>query len=192
MRGLGIIGLALLAALWAAAQEHWLGWAFPVHMLRHMTLVAVVSPLLVLGFPGLAERIAFPPIAGAALEFVAVWAWHLPGMHGLAYTSPAGFALEQASFLVAGLLVWAGALRAEHPLAGAGALLLTSMHMTLLGALLILAPRDLYAAICGLTPNLTAQQFGGLLMLAIGTPIYLIGGLWLVARSLRGHEETVP
>jgi putative membrane protein len=58
------------------------------------------------------------------------------------------------------------------------------MHMTLLGALLILAPRDLYAAICGTAPDLTGQQAGGMLMLAIGTPVYLLGGLLLTGRAL--------
>ena len=59
------------------------------------------------------------------------------------------------------------------------------MHMTLLGALLILAPSDLYAALCGRAADLTGQQVGGLLMLAIGTPIYLGVGLALTARALR-------
>ena len=64
------------------------------------------------------------------------------------------------------------------------------MHMTLLGALIILAPRDLYAAICGRAPDLDAQQLGGLLMLGIGTPIYLVAGLALVAKTLEDKRET--
>ena len=39
-------------------------------------------------------------------------------------------------------------------LAGAGALLLTSMHMTLLGSLLVLSNADLYTAFCGTPPDL--------------------------------------
>lgn len=62
------------------------------------------------------------------------------------------------------------------------------MHMTLLGALLVLAPSDLYAEICGRDPSLSGQQLGGILMLAIGTPIYLVGALVLAARVVR--EET--
>lgn len=62
---------------------------------------------------------------------------------------------------------------------------MTSMHMTLLGALLVLAPRDIYAAICGTPPDLSGQQIGGMLMLAIGTPVYLIAGLWLTGQALR-------
>lgn len=186
MRRAALFSAAALAALiWLTPLARWLEAQFAAHMLRHMALVAVIAPLIVAGAPRLADRLAMPPLLAAAVEFAVVWAWHLPGAHGLAYLTGAGFAAEQASFLLAGLLVWAGCLRATAPLAGAGGLLLTSMHMTLLGALLVLAPRDLYADVCGTAPDLTGQQLGGLLMLAIGTPIYLVAGLMLTGRALR-------
>ncbi|EAR49611.1 hypothetical protein OG2516_04813 [Oceanicola granulosus HTCC2516] len=180
-------GLALLALIWLLPLESWAA-GFPVHMVRHMTLVALAAPLIVLGLPGLAVLLALSPLAAAALEFVVVWAWHLPRLHGAARTDGVAFAAEQASFLIAGLMVWAGCLGARQPLAGAGGLLLTSMHMTLLGALLVLAPRDLYAAFCGTPPDLTAQQLGGMLMLATGTPVYLVAGLALTGRALAPEE----
>ncbi|GGL64633.1 hypothetical protein GCM10011392_19110 [Wenxinia marina] len=145
-----------------------------------MTLVALAAPLIVLGLPALARR-GPPALLGAVAEFVLVWGWHLPRLHDATLLSPAWFAVEQASFLVAGLAVWAGALGARSPLAGAGALLLTSMHMTALGAILTLAPRILYADCAALSD----QQLGGMLMLAIGTPVYLLGGLILAGRALR-------
>lgn len=188
MRGFALISaLALAALLYGAPLEGWTGGIFAAHMTRHMALVAVIAPLVVVGAPRLADRLALSPLLAAAVEFVVVWAWHLPGAHGLAYLSGWGFVAEQGSFLVAGLLVWAGCLRSPQPLAGAGGLLLTSMHMTLLGTLLVLAPRDLYAEICGTAPNLTGQQLGGLIMLGIGTPIYLVTGLMLTARALRAE-----
>ncbi|WP_417601442.1 cytochrome c oxidase assembly protein [Pararhodobacter oceanensis] len=187
-RVLLITALALAALIWLAPLDAWFGAAFPAHMLRHMLLVAVIPPLLVLGAPQWAEPMALPPMIVATLEFALVWGWHLPGAHGLAFHSPLGFAVEQLSFLIAGILVWAGCLRARQPLIGAGGLLVTSMHMTLLGALIVLAPRDLYAEICGLAPNLTAQQLGGLLMLGIGTPVYLLAGLILTGRALARPE----
>ena len=190
MRGAAFISaLALAAFIWAAPLEAWFDAAFPAHMLRHMMLVAVIPPLLVLGAPRLADRLAAPPMIAAAIEFVLVWAWHLPGAYRLAFLDRIGFVVEQSSFLAAGVLVWAGCLRAKQPLLGAGGLLLTSMHMTLLGALIVLAPRDLYAEICGLAPNLSAQQLGGLLMLGIGTPIYLVVGLMLTGRALGETEN---
>jgi putative membrane protein len=75
-------------------------------------------------------------------------------------------------------------------LGGAMALFFTSMHMTLLGALLSLSPRPLYEGHhhddgwLGLSP-LADQQLGGVVMLAIGGVVYLCGGLVLMARVLR-------
>ncbi|WP_334062439.1 cytochrome c oxidase assembly protein [Limimaricola cinnabarinus] len=182
------LGLGLLAAIWVAPRSMGFDAPFAGHMLRHMAIVALAAPLLVLGWPTLGRALALGPLIAAALEFAVVWGWHLPRAHGLSYGSAPWFVAEQASFLIAGLLVWAGCLRAGHPLAGAGGLLLTSMHMTLLGALLILAPRDLYAAWCGLMPNLTGQQMGGMIMLGLGTPVYLVAGLWLTSRAVNERE----
>ncbi len=182
-------GLVLLALVWLLPLDE-LVPEFAAHMLRHMVLVALAAPLIVLGLPPLAERAAVPPLAAALAEFVIVWGWHLPAAHALGRLQAAGFVAEQASFLIVGLLVWAGCLRSDQPLAGAGGLLLTSMHMTLLGALLVLAPRDIYAAICGTAPDLSGQQIGGMLMLAIGTPVYLVAGLWLTGQALRDRGLT--
>ncbi|WP_306752930.1 cytochrome c oxidase assembly protein [Paracoccus actinidiae] len=185
-------GLLLLAAIWLLPLQD--APRFPLHMIRHMVLVALAAPLLVLGFPALGRWFAIPPLMAAGMEFALVWAWHLPAAHGLAYRLPMGFVLEQASFLLAGLAVWAGCLRgaatgdAGQALAGAGGLLLTSMHMTLLGALLTLAPRDVYAGFCGTVPDPGGQAVGGMLMLAIGTPVYLLAGVALAARALSLRE----
>ena len=79
--------------------------------------------------------------------------------------------------------------------AGVVALLLTSMHMTLLGALLALSPRPLYAH-AGHGPSaLDEQHLGGAIMLGVGGVSYLAGGLWLSVRLLHlrgpaGREET--
>ena len=174
-----ILAAVGLSALYVLPLDPWVG-PFPAHMLRHMALVAVIPPLLIAGLP----PIPAPPVLLAALiEFAAVWGWHAPALHEAAYFRPSIFVLEQASFLAAGLITWASALRAPEPLAGAGGMLLTSMHMTLLGALLILSPTALYAY-CG--PE--EQQIGGMIMLGIGTPAYLLGGLWLIARALSTDE----
>lgn len=179
--------VATLALLYLPPWRAVLG-DFSAHMLRHMGLVAVAAPLLVLALPDLARRVGPPVVLGAVAEFVVVWLWHLPVLHGWAQTHGPGTLLEQAMFLAAGWAVWAGALSAREPLVGAGGLFLTSMHMTFLGALLILAPSDLYAEICGRAPNLSGQQLGGMLMLAIGTPIYLFGGIALARKTLIGER----
>ncbi|MHA6345736.1 cytochrome c oxidase assembly protein [Roseivivax sp. CAU 1761] len=179
-----LLALGLLTLIWGGLLTARLGDGFAAHMLRHMTLVALVPPLLLWARPGLAARLAPNAALAPALDFALVWGWHLPVLHDAVRVQPGLFALEQASFLLAGLAVWAGALGARSPLLGAGTLLLTTMHMTLLGALIVLAPRLLYAT-CG---SLADQQTGGLIMLGIGTPVYLIAGLALTGRALTLRE----
>ena len=148
----------------------------------HMGVVAVAAPLLALGVaggrldpvrnaPGL-----FAPIPASLLELVVVWAWHAPALHHAARHGTAGLVAEQGMFLLAGLLVWLSAFggdawrRGNRAAAGVVGLLLTSMHMTLLGALLALTPRPLYAhadGFAGLTP-LEDQHLGGAIMLLVG------------------------
>lgn len=176
------LGAGLCLAAWTLSDPL-TPWPFSEHMLRHMTVVAIATPLIALGLAPHRLGGAMPPLVAAFVEFVAVWGWHLPAAHILAQTSTTGFIAEQASFFLAGLLVWLAVLHPGRDLAGAGGLLLTSMHMTLLGALLLLAPSPLYpAGICG---SLADQQSGGMVMLGIGTPVYLLAGLALVARALR-------
>jgi putative membrane protein len=179
-----------LAAVWLAPWEQILAAHFPAHMIRHMVMVALAPPMLLLAWPALGRVFGFSPLLGAVAEFALVWGWHVPAAHELARSGAGWFALEQGSFLLVGLLVWAGCLRRDAPLAGAGGLLLTSMHMTLLGALLVLAPRVLYPGAHdghghGPDAALAGQQLGGLVMLGLGTPIYLVTGLWLTAQALR-------
>jgi putative membrane protein len=180
---LGAGGAVLLFAwLWPAPAPL---WPFADHMVRHMAVVALAAPLLALAMRGMALP-AMPALLATLVEFAAVWGWHLPAAHAAAQTSAAAFAAEQASFLGAGLVLWLAVLHPGRQLAGAGAMLLTSMHMTLLGALLILAQRALYpSAICGGPAD---QQLGGMIMLGLGTPIYLVAGLILTARAL-AHAE---
>ncbi|WP_236552964.1 cytochrome c oxidase assembly protein [Sphingomonas sp. 8AM] len=127
------------------------------------------------------------PLAWATVEFVVVWAWHAPGLRGLADMHPAVALIEQAMFLGVGIGLWRAAV--AHPAGGVAALLLTSMHMTLLGALIGLAPRPLYAMMAmHPAPGLDAladQQLGGVVMLVVGGVAYCLGGLALLGPMLR-------
>jgi putative membrane protein len=171
-------------------------------MIMHMGVVAVAAPLLAIGIAGggLDPVIKFPqlfaPIPISLVELVVVWAWHAPGLHHLARHTVLGSLVEQSMFLVCGLLLWLSAfggsrhLEASRAAAGVIGLLLTMMHMVLLGALLALTPRPLYAHTeghMGLTP-LEDQHLGGAIMLVGGGISYLLGGLWLSFRLLRGNS----
>ncbi|MNL72964.1 Cytochrome c oxidase caa3 assembly factor [compost metagenome] len=68
-------------------------------------------------------------------------------------------------------------------------MLLTSIHMTLLGALLSLSPRPLYGSgeVTCFGIVLSAgedQQVGGIIMLMVGAVVYLAGGVALAGRML--------
>ncbi len=200
--------VGVLVAL-AATVLGFAGLGMTGHMAAHMGAVAVAAPLLSLpprrkstrAGPSIGPRafevLAFGlrgydggaggPLAWATVEFVVVWAWHAPVLRMLADMYPAVALIEQAMFLGVGIGLWRAAI--AHPAGGVAALLLTSMHMTLLGALIGLAPRPLYAMMAmHPAPGLDAladQQLGGVVMLVVGGAAYCLGGLALLGTMLR-------
>ncbi|SER74950.1 putative membrane protein [Tranquillimonas rosea] len=206
-------GLALLAALWGYAAASG-GLTMSEHMVIHLGVVAVVPALL--DPPPLA--LSGPVALGLAVvaEMVVVWSWHLPQAHAFAATGP-GLVLEQLSYLAVGLVLWA-AVRGAGVLGGTAVLLGTVMHMTLLGALIGLAPRLIYSPelLCGLPAGptgpvtgdaaflveqqvtgrfgLTAlqqQQLSGAIMAGIGGLIYLVAALARLRGSLVLKEDVL-
>lgn len=195
-RVMGVAGALVLLFAWAGPLPGLVPQSFAAHMWLHMLVVGVAVPLLA---AWLAPRLAITsalalPIVVSLLDFVVVWGWHAPALHHASRSMPMVLVAEQASFFAISLLVWLVALsgrdRGNAAMGGAMALFFTSMHMTLLGALLGLSPRPLYEGHhigdgwLGLTP-LADQQVGGVVMLAIGGVVYLAGGLTLMARVLR-------
>ena len=229
-------GLVVLGWAWIGPLPELSRHSFAAHMAMHMSVVAVVAPLVAFGIagsrldpvrrlssqaippavtlPGVLPSVALSsaarstmllptvlsPLAASVVEFLVVWAWHAPALHHAARHSTGLLVVEQASFLVVGLLVWLAAFggrvdqRRERAAAGIGGLLLTSMHMTLLGVLLALATRPLYPhagqVAFGLTP-LQDQHLGGVLMLTFGGVAYMAGALLLLAGLLRDRRELV-
>jgi putative membrane protein len=200
-------GIAVLGAAWLVPWHALLPGPFTAHMTMHMAVVAIAAPLIALGLSGSARDpvrawpALFPPIPLSMLELVVVWAWHAPLLHTFARHTTLGLVLEQGSFFACGTAVWLSALggkqheRAGRAALGVVALLLTSMHVTLLGALLALPSRVLYAAhghhasSTRLTP-LEDQQLGGAIMLTVGGLVYLAGGVALMAKLLRARESS--
>lgn len=220
--GLVVLGLCALAAAWLGLPARALPGPFSAHMTMHMAVVAVAAPLLAFGVAGRAldpvRRWPRPfAIALASIaELILVWGWHTPALHHAARHSSVALVLEQGSFLVSGLWLWLSAVggqRRERAGAGIAGLLLTSMHMTLLGALLALPPRPLYehappaagaraaaegapggtvhrhgrgpSGAQGGTTALDDQHLGGAIMIVGGGVAYLCGGLWLALGLLR-------
>lgn len=201
MRGaLLLLGVSTLLVVWLGPLSSLAPGSFSAHMTMHMGVVAVAAPALAIGLAGgrfdPVRRAPqwFPPVPASLVELAVVWSWHAPTPHAFARGTTTGLVLEQGSFLASGLLVWLAAFggdvgeRGERTAAGIVALLLTSMHMTLLGALLALPTRPLYPH-CAHAPGplgpLHDQQLGGAIMLVVGGVAYLFGGLGLTARLLR-------
>lgn len=196
-------GLAVLAAIWLGPLLGPWRASFTAGMVAHMGVIAIAAPLIAIGLPerwrpGRSMPAALPVLA-SVLELFAVWGWHAPVMRAAVEASVAVTAAEQATFLVVGVLLWSTSFAAPgeriHAASGAAALLLTSIHMTLLGALLALSPRPLYGAgeVTCFGVVLDAgqdQHIGGVIMLLVGAVVYLVGGLTLVGRLLESETET--
>jgi putative membrane protein len=196
-----VLGLAVLAVAWVGPLPHLASHSFAAHMTMHIAVVAIAAPLLALALAGTAAdpvrtmpRVV-SPIPASMVELVVVWAWHVPALHHAARQGTGAFVLEQATFVIAGLLLWSAAVCGDAEQrrlrAGGGivALLFTSMHMTLLGALFALANRPLFQH--GPSSDVSSvadQQLGGVIMLLVGGASYLVGGLWLTATALRSRS----
>jgi putative membrane protein len=198
------LGAFVLGLAWLGPLPRLTHHSFAAHMVLHVTVVAVAAPLIAIGISECRCNLLcrLPPamtvVCASLLELIVVWAWHAPVLRNAASGSMAIFMVEQASFFAVGFVLWlaAFATRADgrRAMAGVIALLLTSMHMTLLGALLGLSPRPLFhhghVGALGLTA-LEDQHIGGIVMLAVGGLAYLAGGLALIARLLRDGPAPV-
>lgn len=196
-------GLAVLAAIWLGPLLGPWRASLTASMIAHMGVIAIAAPLIAIGLPEnwrpSRSMPAALPVVASIIELFAVWGWHAPAMRAVVEASTIATGAEQATFLVVGVLLWSTGFAAPgertHAASGAAALLLTSIHMTLLGALLALSPRPLYGAgevICfGVVLDAGQDQhIGGVVMLLVGAVVYLAGGLTLVGRLLEAEKGT--
>ncbi len=159
-------------------------------MVVHLGVMNVAAPLLALG---LARPLPVPPWVSAGVQLALLWAWHLPAVQQAAAVRP----LLQAGMLVllglAALAFWSAIVRSvDHARWTALAVLLVTGKLAcLLGAVLILAPRDLYElpslslALCVTGPSTPADQhLAGLLMVTACPLSYLVAGVAVAARAL--------
>jgi putative membrane protein len=215
--------LALAVAL--VSPLHRLGGIlFSAHMAQHELLMAVAAPLLVLGRPlvpfvwalsmtwrrtvgswaavapvrGTWELLTLPLVAWT-LHAAAIWLWHAPPLFEATLRSELIHTLQHLSFLGSGLLFWWALLRGREGRTGRPVAVLylftTSLHTSLLGALLTFSARLWYplyapsAAAWGLTP-LEDQQLAGLIMWVPAGLVYLIATLAISASWLKETERT--
>lgn len=164
---------------------------FATHMARHIILMDVAAPLLVLAWrpsalPDWARVLTAPAIA-AVLHGAVMWGWHTPAAFNAAMASAFLHMVMQASFLLAGLVFWLGVLPKTAARRGPAVfwIFMTVMHVGLLGGLITFAPNPLYAGVA-----LADQQLAGLIMWIGGGAIYLVAGVAVAAFWLTGVAQS--
>jgi len=115
--GLAVVCVAIGTPLASLAEDLQVA-----HMVQHVLLGDIAAVLIVLGLtgpllqpllaaPGLRHlRVLSHPIVAFALWFTSLYAWHVPALYEAAARHPVIHALEHASFLGAGLAMWAAIL----------------------------------------------------------------------------------
>jgi putative membrane protein len=205
------LGWAILAAALVSPLCNLSVALFSARVAQHMLVTLVAAPLIVLGQPGTALRFMVPKrftslprmkdgvyqlIATAGFA-AALWVWHLPGPYDATLQSDGIYWTMHATIFGTALLLWQALFRrlncvSSALLVGFG----STVQMSLLSALLTLAPRPLFASHAGTTwpwglSPLEDQQLGGLIMWVPGGTLFtLIGvlafGAWLRALSAEG------
>ena len=168
-------GLTVLAIMLALPLHAWGRLRFTPHMIEHELLTLVAAPLLAAGGAGVPYLFALPlswrrrfagwvasdglrllwrglfhPAVAWALHGIALWLWHAPALFEAALRSEVVHYLQHVSLFATALLFRASILPrradARTRIVGTFSLFATSLHATLLGALLSLSPSIWYAS----------------------------------------------
>jgi putative membrane protein len=190
------------------------------HMVQHLLLMTLAPPLILLGAPlnllpqrpvqAFAEPTARPlywtptrQLVGMLLHPAVGWlaaagtlvVWHIPGVFVLGLRSEMWHGIEQASFLVAGLLFWWPVVEPSRDALRWPDwsillyLFLATLPCDVLSGFLVFCDRVVYPVYSsssrqfGLTA-LEDQQCAGALMWTCVTIVYLIAGTFFAARLL--------
>lgn len=203
---------ALLSPIDVLAEE-----LFSVHMLQHLLLILLVSPLLAYSNCHLVLLWAFPvssrrsigraiaaipgmrhaaqkQTAGwiaAALFVATMWFWHIPSAYDWALGNPLVHSCEHVTLIAAATSFWRVILTSsDRRLSPAIAVILVSLvgiQGSFLAALIMFAPRPLYAAYAG--NGLDDQALAGALMCIPASFFYLGSTIWALSRMF-GNTRT--
>jgi cytochrome c oxidase assembly factor CtaG len=212
------LALALLSSL-----DGWSDRLFSAHMAQHELLMVVAAPLFVLGRPLTAYLWALPPAGRAGIGhwlqrpavqstwrflsaplFVLIlhatvrWLWHLPSLFEAAMRDERLHAFQHFTFFLSAALFWWALVHGRYGKAGYGLAVLfvfaTAVHTSILGALIGVAPRLIYAIyeqrarLAGWQP-LEDQELAGLIMWIPSGLLFLITALALFAAWLGEAER---
>ena len=193
-----VIGLVILVGCLVSPLDPLSSQLASAHMVQHMTIMTIAAPLVAFGSPGLLIGLGLPPtgrtvlrrlrrtvrsligrpdkrLVGCWLTYaLAIWMWHYPMFYESALRSPLVHDLQHLSFFFAALLFWQPIVDPFfRPKQNRGAavfyLFTTTLHATILGVFMTVAPTAWYPHYDGLTElwNLSPledQQLAGLIM----------------------------
>jgi cytochrome c oxidase assembly factor CtaG len=181
------------------------------HMVQHLLLMTIAPPLIFLGEPvRMLWRRPIPrrPRATATTSLAACWipatatliGWHVPAAFAVALRSPTWHAVEQASFLVAGLLFWWPVVqpwpsRQEPRWSTVLYLFLATLPCDALSAFLVFSDRVAYPVYLSTGSGLAAlgdQQCAGALMWTCVTVAYLVAGVVVSMQLLVSPDLREP
>jgi len=201
---------------------HYLGmhYLFSLHMIIHVLLLLIATPLMVLGIPDqhnllerLSKKISGYPLIGWFAGVGIMWFWHIPTIYHRLFAMHEDGSMAEAwqymhiiSLWLAGILFcWPliGPYKQHRmlPLAGVLYLATACIGCSLLGLLITFAPPDLYHMQMlmhhnvfqnrlGITPEMD-QQIAGLIMWVPCCFIYLSGAMFLLKKWLYDKDERV-
>ena len=196
-----------LAALSGGLFAIWIAVASPVahlghhlltgHMVAHLLLMVVAAPLILIasGSNALLGR-SLPSVFCWLAGSLTVIFWHVPAVLAIALRSHYWHAIEQISFLIAGVLFWTPAIATPHRSSGWSVpvyLFLATLPCDALSAYLVFCGHIVYPSygsggqMFRLSP-LDDQALAGALMWVIVTFAYLIPALILTARLLSAER----
>jgi putative membrane protein len=174
------------------------------HMASHIVTMNVFAPWLAValwsrgGEALLLFQSSKAVLLAASLQLALLWMWHAPRVVAAGAGQPWAHVVVQAALLGASLSFWLGVLAMEgsQRWRAVVATLLTGKIFCLLGALLLFAPRLLYAdaaighgaRLTSLAESLADQQTAGLMMLVACPLCYVGAGVAIAAKWLRDLE----
>jgi len=217
---LGIIGCCIMSPLDVMSSQ-----LASAHMVQHTVLMTVAAPLMAMGsvtlvcFAGLPQaakamsgrilkifkhttgNILANPLSVWMIYAVALWGWHLPVFYGAALRWHALHDLQHLMFFGAALLFWRPLLDplSSVRLNGGTAviyLFATTLHSTLLGVFMTIAPSAWYreyfglAEVWGWSP-LEDQQMAGLIMWMPACIAYAVAAVYAFARLIQSSDRSV-
>lgn len=213
-----VAGEAAIVAALISPLDSLGGTLLAAHMAQHILLTTLAPLLLVLGAPALAWTWALPaawrgvgrtalaraliqlwrrltrPVFAMLIHSLALWLWHAPTLFDAALRDEGVHTLEHITFFGTALLFWTAMFRAKAaPAVSAFLVLVVFVQCGMLGAILALAPMQLYAygdspMLWGLSA-LEDQQIAGLLMWAPAGLAYMAPFAWFGTRIMQGDAR---